>query len=86
MRHGMKLWTDDDDAALTGAVVDGSKIDAIATELGRTPAGIRNRAYVLRLKLGKKRDPAAEVPRLSQSLRKKQFANRLVELGLKKSK
>ena len=60
-RHHMKLWTDDDDAALTRAVVAGFEIGEIADEIGRTPPAIRNRAYVLRLKLGKKRDPAAAV-------------------------
>ena len=81
MRNVKKLWSDDDDAALTLAVVAGATIDDIATVIGRTPQAIRNRAYILRLKLGNKRDPASL--RLSQSLRTKQLNDRLVELGLR---
>jgi hypothetical protein len=51
MRHGTKRWTIEDDAALTLEAASGTTIDAIAIKIGRSVAAIRNRAYVLRLKL-----------------------------------
>jgi hypothetical protein len=51
MRHGTRRWTVEDDTALTLEVAAGTSIDAIATKIERTAAAIRNRAYVLRLKL-----------------------------------
>jgi hypothetical protein len=51
MRHGTKRWTKEDDAALTLEVRAGTPIDEIATKIKRTAAAIRNRAYVLRLRL-----------------------------------
>lgn len=51
MRPGTKRWTTEDDAALKLEARAGAPIDEISTKIGRTAAAIRNRAYVLRLKL-----------------------------------
>jgi hypothetical protein len=64
VKEGAKLWSDDDDTALRREVQAGTKLDDIATKIGRTPSAIRNRAYILRLTLGK--------PRMQQRLPKKE--------------
>jgi hypothetical protein len=55
MRAGEKLWTAEDDAALRREVQAGTALGEIARKIGRTPSAIRNRAYILRLMLGKPR-------------------------------
>lgn len=56
MRPGERLWTEEDDEMLRREVHDGTPLSQIVAKLKRTPAAIRNRAYILRLKLGRARE------------------------------
>jgi hypothetical protein len=68
MRAGERLWTEKDDSDLREEVKAGAELDDIAKKIGRTPSAIRNRAYILRLTLGKprlqQRAPARKAHRL----------------------
>ena len=55
MRPGERLWTQEDDEVLIREVHNGTPLNQIVKQLDRTPAAIRNRAYILRLKLGRPR-------------------------------
>jgi hypothetical protein len=55
MRPGERLWTQEDDEVLIREVRSGTPLSQIVKRLDRTPAAIRNRAYILRLRLGRPR-------------------------------
>jgi hypothetical protein len=50
-----RKWTDAEDAAIRAELMAGRSPEGIAEDLGRTPAAIRARAYVLRIALGRAR-------------------------------
>jgi hypothetical protein len=55
MLPGERLWTPEEDDLLKLEVAAGTPLDPMVTKIGRTKAAIRNRAYILRLKLGRPR-------------------------------
>jgi hypothetical protein len=76
MRPDQRLWTAEEDDRLRLEFEAGTSLEAMATKIGRSKAAIKNRAYILRLKLGR--------PRISRPVPK--HTRRLVELGLKVKK
>jgi hypothetical protein len=51
LKPGERLWTSQDDEILKREVAAGTTIEDIAVRTGRTLSAIRNRAYILRLRL-----------------------------------
>jgi hypothetical protein len=62
MRPGERLWTREDDEVLIEEVGNGTPLNTIVKKLDRTPSAIRNRAYILRLKLGRPREKRPPPP------------------------
>ena len=66
MRPGERLWTREDDEVLIEGVRNGMPLSDIGKRLNRTPSAIRNRAYILRLKLGRPREKRPNAPSRSE--------------------
>ena len=57
MRSAQKPWTPPDDDQLRREFEAGTPLAEIVSKTGRTEAAIKNRAYILRLKIGLLRKP-----------------------------
>jgi hypothetical protein len=57
LKPGERLWTSQDDEMLKREVAAGTTIEDIAVRIGRTPSAIRNRAYILRLRISGPKKP-----------------------------
>jgi Myb-like DNA-binding domain len=55
MKPKRRLWTSDEDAALTKEVMACKSLNEIAKKIGRTPSAVQNRVYQLGLTLKRRR-------------------------------